>query len=58
MAMLVRLGMYTDRIGSDRIGSGPHMHVDVTTKFAGKGEREGGREEGFDFVLAHLRKGI
>ena len=34
------------------------MHVDVTTRFGGKGEEDGGREEGFDFVLAHLRKEI
>ena len=26
------------------------MHVDVTTRFGGKGEGDGGREEGFDFV--------
>ena len=34
------------------------MHVDVTTRFGRKGEGDGGREEGFDFVLAHLQKEI
>ena len=27
------------------------MHVDVTTRFGMKEEEDGGREEGFDFVL-------
>ena len=30
------------------------MHVDVTTRFGWKGEGDGGREEGFDFVLARI----
>ena len=34
------------------------MHVDVTTRFGKKGEGDEGREEGFDFVLAHIRKRI